>query len=67
MICDYCKSCFTCEKCHIMKNRLHELSYFVARDWPYQPVEWQIHEFYVLTDKKFQFHATIQQPLNQCI
>ena len=48
-----------CEKCHV-KNKLHELGYFVARDWPYQLVEWQICEFYLLTDCKFQFHVTTQ-------
>ena len=55
----YCENCFTCEKCHVIKNRLHEFGYFVARDWPYQPVEWQIHEFYLLADSKFRFHPTI--------
>ena len=38
------------------------MGYFVAEDWPYQPAEWQIHEFYLLTDNKSQFHATIQTP-----
>ena len=38
MICNYCKNCFTCEKFHVIENRLHELGYFAARDWPYQPV-----------------------------
>ena len=46
-------------KIHV-KNKLHELGLLVARDWPYQLVEWQIREFYLLTDSKFQFHVTTQ-------
>ena len=45
-----------CEKFHV-KNK-HR--YFVARDWRYQLVEWQIREFYLLTDSKYQFHVTTQ-------
>ena len=48
-----------CEKFHV-KNKHLELGYFVARDWRYQLVEWQVREFYLLTDSKYQFHVTTQ-------
>ena len=46
LICSACgePDCFTCYRFYFIKNEFHEVGYFVARDWPWQPILWQIHE-----------------------
>ena len=62
LFCNYCdcENCYTCERFHFNKDWFNEVGYSVARDWPFQPAEWQIHEKYFLMDK-FNFDVKIEK------
>lgn len=57
LICDYCddlKKCYTCRRFYFIKNKLHELGYFVKiSNHHYHPVESQIHQIYLLRENDF--------------
>ena len=44
LICGNCKDCYTCRRFHFIKEEIHKLGYFVRRDWPCQPILWQVRE-----------------------
>ena len=56
LICSYCENCYTCRRFHYIKEKISKLGYFVSRDWPWQPILWQVHEKYFSRKNEFQMH-----------
>ena len=46
-----------------IKNELHEVGYFVARDSLWQPITWEIHEFHLLRVQPFNFYVKIDRTI----
>ena len=62
-ICKYCDQpdCYTCARVNYIKNELHKCDFLVARDWPWQPITWEIHDKYFLHTTPFQFAVHIDR------
>ena len=58
---NYCDSSdsYTCARYNCIKSQSHLNGYFVARDWPWQPITWEIHNKFFLQNKPFQFTVHI--------
>ena len=61
LICSYCENCYTCRRFHYVKEKISKLGYFVRRDWPWQPILWQVHEKYFSRNNEFQMHFDIER------
>ena len=48
LLCGSCEDCYTCSRFYFIKEEIHKLGYFVRRNWPWQPILWQVHEKYFL-------------------
>ena len=60
LICLYCENCYTCRRFHYMK-KISKLCYFFRRDWPWQPILWQVHEKHFSRNNAFQMHFNIER------
>ena len=60
-ICSYCDApdCYTCARFKYIKNELHKHGYFVAKDWPWQPITWEIQKKFFSQTAPFQFAVHI--------
>ena len=54
LLCGSCDDSCTCSRFYFVKEEIHELGYFVRRDWSWQPILWQVYEKYFL-DKQCKF------------
>ena len=61
LICSYYEKCYTCRRFHYIKEKISKLGYFVRRDWPWQPILWQVHEKYFSRNNEFQMHFDIER------
>ena len=64
-ICSYCDEvdCNTCQRFQNIKGELHKCGYFVDREY-FQPIAWEIHEIYLLTDKPYKLAVHIDRTAN---
>ena len=42
------------QKISLYKKKISKLGYFVRRDWPWQPILWQVHKKYFPRNNEFQ-------------
>ena len=56
LICSYCENRYTGRRFHYIKEKISKLGCFVSRDWPWQPILWQVHKKYFSRSNEFQMH-----------
>ena len=64
-ICSFCdkSDCYTCNCLMYIKNKLHKVDYFTARDGSWQPITWEIHEIHLFTVQPFNFYVKIDRTI----
>ena len=63
-ICSFCDKldCYTCNRFRYIKNEIHKVGYFVARDSWWQPITWELHEIH-LSYQPFKLYFKIDRTI----